>query len=160
MKILLLVSSFNGLTQRAWCALREAGHDVSVELALDEQTIVSGVEAAKPDLVICPFLKERVPARVWRTWRTIIIHPGPIAERTVPGTGLQPMLRQVDRAFAWDDDAETIVRRIRAADGVPGVRTELGGLTVNAFDAHLGGPAGPPGKLLAHRDGAVLVGTG
>jgi putative two-component system protein, hydrogenase maturation factor HypX/HoxX len=245
MKILLLVSSFNGLTQRAWCALREAGHDVSVELALDEQTIVSGVEAAKPDLVICPFLKERVPARVWRTWRTIIIHPGPvgdrgpsaldhtimqrlpawgvtalqaveemdagpiwatrafpmpavtprksslyngpvadaavecvmevvrkaddpsfvptplaIAERTVPGTGLQPMLRQADRAFAWDDDAETIVRRIRAADGVPGVRTELGGLAVNAFDAHLGGPAGPPGKLLAHRDSAVLIGTG
>src|SRR5947209_5859151 len=81
MKILLLVSSFNGLTQRAWCALREAGHEVSVELALDELTIVSGVEAAKPDLVICPFLKERVPARVWRTWRTIIIHPGPPGDR-------------------------------------------------------------------------------
>jgi hypothetical protein len=73
MKILLLVSSFNGLTQRAWCALREAGHDVSVELAIDEQTIISGVEAAKPDLVLCPFLKERVPAaeqgkgRQWRS---------------------------------------------------------------------------------------------
>jgi putative two-component system protein, hydrogenase maturation factor HypX/HoxX len=245
MKILLLVSSFNGLTQRAWCALREAGHDVSVELAVDETTIVSGVEAAKPDLVICPFLKERVPARVWRAWRTVIIHPGPvgdrgpsaldhaitrrlttwgvtalqaveemdagpiwatrtftmpadpplksalyngpvadaavecvmevahkaadptfvptplaIAERPVPGTGLQPMLRQADRAFDWEDDAETIVRRIRAADGVPGVRTELGGIAVNAFDAHLGGVAGPPGQLLAHRDGAVLVGTG
>src|SRR5262249_58975709 len=77
MKILLLVSSFNGLTQRTWCALREAGHEVSVELALDELTIVSGVESAKPDLVICPFLKERVPARVWRSWRAIIIHPGP-----------------------------------------------------------------------------------
>src|SRR5215211_3747365 len=81
MKILLLVSSFNGLTQRAWCALREAGHEVSVELALDELTIVSGVEAAKPDLVLCPFLKDRVPARVWRNWRTIIIHPGPPGDR-------------------------------------------------------------------------------
>ncbi len=245
MKILLLVSSFNGLTQRAWCALREAGHEVSVELALDELTIVSGVEAAKPDLVICPFLKERVPARVWRSWRTIIIHPGPpgdrgpssldhvimdglpvwgvtalqaveemdagpiwasrtfpmaaepprksalyngpvadaavecimetvqkaadptfvptplaIAERPVPGTGLRPLLRQPDRAFDWDDDAETIVRRIRAADGFPGVRTEIAGVSVNAFDAHLGGVAGRPGQLLAHRDGAVLVGTG
>src|SRR5262249_49366856 len=83
-----------------------------------------------------------------------------IAERQVRGTGLQPMLRQVDRAFDWEDDAETIVRRIRAADGFPGVRTELAGVTVNVFDAHLGGATGPPGKLLAHRDGAVLVGTG
>src|SRR4051812_28549835 len=81
MKILLLVSSFNGLTQRVWCALRDNGHDVSVELAIDEDTIVSGVEAAKPDLVICPFLKERVPARVWRHWRTIIVHPGPVGDR-------------------------------------------------------------------------------
>jgi putative two-component system hydrogenase maturation factor HypX/HoxX len=80
-KILLLVSSFNGLTQRAWCAVREAGHDISVELAIDEQTIISGVEAAKPDLVLCPFLKERVPARVWQAWRTVIIHPGPVGDR-------------------------------------------------------------------------------
>jgi putative two-component system hydrogenase maturation factor HypX/HoxX len=245
MKILLLVSSFNGLTQRAWCALRDAGHEVSVELAIDEATIVDGVEAAKPDLVLCPFLKERVPASVWRNWRTIIIHPGPpgdrgpssldhaitdgapvwgvtalqaveemdagpiwaartfpmpappprksalyngpvadaaiecveevvrkaadpsfvptplaLAGRPVPGTGLRPMLRQADRAFDWEGDAETIVRRIRAADGFPGVRTELAGRPVNAFDAHLGSMAGPPGTLLAHRDGAVLVGTG
>jgi putative two-component system hydrogenase maturation factor HypX/HoxX len=245
MKILLLVSSFNGLTQRTWCALRDAGHDVSVELALDETTIVSGVEAAKPDLVLCPFLKERVPARVWQSWRTVIIHPGPVgdrgpssldhaitkglpvwgvtalqaveemdagpvwatrtfpmpteaprksvlynglvadaalqcvlevvdkaadptfvptpldaAHRPVPGTGLQPMLRQDDRAFGWEDDAETVVRHIRAADGFPGVRTQLAGLTVNAFDAYPGEVAGPPGKILAHRHGSVLVGTG
>jgi putative two-component system hydrogenase maturation factor HypX/HoxX len=245
MKILLLVSSFNGLTQRTWCALREAGHDVSVELAIDEATIISGVEAAKPDLVLCPFLKERVPARVWQSWRTIIIHPGPVgdrgpssldhaimkrlpvwgvtalqaveemdagpvwatrtfpmpteaprksvlynglvadaalqcvlevvdkaadpafvptpldaAHRPVPGADLQPMLRQHDRAFGWEDDADSIVRHIRAADGFPGVRTKLAGLVVNAFDAYPGEAAGPPGKILAHRHGSVLVGTG
>jgi putative two-component system protein, hydrogenase maturation factor HypX/HoxX len=88
--------------------------------------------------------------------------PTPLAaaHRPVPGTGLQPLLRAADRAFAWDDDAETIVRRIRAADGFPGVRTELGGRAVHAFDAYLGGVSGPPGTVLAHRDGAVLVGTG
>ena len=245
MKILLLVSSFNGLTQRVWCALRDNGHDVSVELAIDEDTIVSGVEKAKPDLVICPFLKERVPARVWRHWRTIIVHPGPVgdrgpsaldhaimrtlpvwgvtalqaveemdagpiwatrtfpmpaeaprksvlyngpvadaalecvlevvrkaddpaftptplarAARPVPGTGLQPTLRQADRSFDWDDDAETIVRRIRAADGFPGVRTELAGMTVNVFDAYPGRTQAPAGRVIGHREGAVLVGTG
>jgi putative two-component system hydrogenase maturation factor HypX/HoxX len=86
--------------------------------------------------------------------------PLAIAERQVPGTGLQPALKQADRAFDWDDDAESIVRRIRAADGFPGVRTEICGVEVNAFDAYLGGFAGPPGKVIAHRDGAVLVGTG
>lgn len=245
MNILLLVSGFNGLTQRVWCALREAGHHVSVELALGEETMVSGVEAAKPDLIICPFLKDRVPARIWRHWRTIIVHPGPVgdrgpssldhaitrgapvwgvtaleaiekmdagpiwatrtfpmptepprkstlyngpvadaameciaevveraadpafrptplrrAKRPVAGTRVRPLVRQADRAFEWDHDAEDIVRRIRAADGAPGVRTTLAGLTVHAYDAHLGTVAGPAGSLLAHRDGAVLVGTG
>jgi putative two-component system hydrogenase maturation factor HypX/HoxX len=244
-KILLLVSSFNGLTQRSWCALREAGHDVSVELAIDQPTMITGVEAAKPDLVLCPFLKERVPARIWQAWRTIVIHPGPVgdrgpssldhaimkgvpvwgvtavqaiaemdagpvwatrtfpmpaeaprksalyngpvadaalqcvlevadkaadpafsptplaaAPRPVPGTGLQPMVRQECRAFAWEGDTETIVRRIRAADGSPGVRTMIAGDTVYAFDAYPGVAAGRPGEILAHRDGAVLVATG
>ena len=33
MRILLLVTAFNGLSQRVWCALREAGHEVGVLLA-------------------------------------------------------------------------------------------------------------------------------
>ena len=81
MRILLLCSAFNGLSQRAWLALRARGHDVTVELALDEATIVSAAELADPDLVICPFLRERVPAAVWRRRRTIIIHPGPTGDR-------------------------------------------------------------------------------
>jgi putative two-component system hydrogenase maturation factor HypX/HoxX len=81
LRILLLCSSFNGLTQRAWLELRRAGHDVSVELALSPEVMVEAVELAKPDLVICPFLKERVPAPVWRGFRTIIVHPGPPGDR-------------------------------------------------------------------------------
>ncbi|WP_103962536.1 enoyl-CoA hydratase-related protein [Nonomuraea solani] len=81
MRILLLCSSFNGLTQRAWLELRRAGHDVSVELAVSETAMVEAAELAKPDLVICPFLKERVPAGLWRAHRTVIIHPGPPGDR-------------------------------------------------------------------------------
>ncbi|MGN9844839.1 enoyl-CoA hydratase-related protein [Nonomuraea sp. H19] len=81
MRILLLCSSFNGLTQRAWLELRRAGHDVSVELAVSEEVMAEAAELAKPDLVICPFLKERVPERVWRGFRTVIIHPGPPGDR-------------------------------------------------------------------------------
>jgi putative two-component system hydrogenase maturation factor HypX/HoxX len=39
MKILLLASAFNGLTQRAWLELRAAGHEVSVELSVSSQGI-------------------------------------------------------------------------------------------------------------------------
>ena len=56
MRILLLCSAFNGLTQRAWIELREAGHDVSVELALDARRSSSAVALFEPDLIICPFL--------------------------------------------------------------------------------------------------------
>ncbi|GAA3626937.1 enoyl-CoA hydratase-related protein [Nonomuraea rosea] len=81
MRILLLCSSFNGLTQRAWLELRRAGHDVSVELAVSEEAMVEAAEVAKPDLVICPFLKERVPSALWRAHRTVIVHPGPPGDR-------------------------------------------------------------------------------
>lgn len=244
-KILLLASAFNGLTQRIWCELREAGHEVTVELAVDPETVISGIEAAKPDLVLCPFLRERVPEQIWRYWRTVIIHPGPVgdrgtssldhailsqapvwgvtalqaidemdagpiwatrtfampaqpprksdlyngpvtdaavacalevvakaadlsfvptplefADRAVPGTGLLPTLRQADRAFSWNEEPEQIVRRIRAADGAPGIRTSLLDLPVFAYDAHVGTASGLPGAVLARHEGAVLVGTG
>lgn len=81
MNILLLVSAFNGLTQRAWCALRQSGHRVRVQFATDEQSMVNSVTGSRPDLVLCPFLKERVPAAIWRSVRTVIIHPGPVGDR-------------------------------------------------------------------------------
>ena len=84
MNILLLVSAFNGLSQRAWCALRGAGHDVTVELAPVYDTpeaLTAMVYAADPDLILCPFLKHRVPAEVWQKWPTVIIHPGPVGDR-------------------------------------------------------------------------------
>ena len=81
MKILLLSSAFNGLTQRAWLELRAAGHCVSVELAVSEDAIISAVAQFDPDLIICPFLRERVPAEVWTRYRTIIVHPGPKGDR-------------------------------------------------------------------------------
>ena len=246
MRILLLVTAFNGLTQRAWCALREAGHDVGVQLTTSTQDIIDGVRAAEPDLIICPFLKDRVPPEIWRRWRTVVIHPGPVGDRgpssldwaitenvrswgvtalqaddemdagpiwaartfpmpaaaprksalysgpvadaameclvevvakaaepgfvpvpadgaptEAPGARPRPQMTQDDRAFAWADPTERIVRRIRAADGSPGVRTEVGGLPVFAYDAHPGlHRGGRPGHLLSRRQGAVLVATG
>jgi putative two-component system hydrogenase maturation factor HypX/HoxX len=73
----------------------------------------------------------------------------------------RPLLRQEQLAFSWEDDPDKIVRRVRAA--TLGVRAELGGRYVNVFDAHHHDSDGTrfrPGSVIAHRDGAVLVGAG
>jgi putative two-component system protein, hydrogenase maturation factor HypX/HoxX len=244
-KVLLLCSSFNGLSQRAWTELRGAGHDVRVQPATHPDSVIAAAAAFEPDVVICPFLKERVPAEVWRRHRTIIIHPGPPGDRgpssldwaisdgetswgvtalqaveemdagpiwgyrTFPmpadpprksslyngavtqaaielvhevmakaanrafrprelsygapdirGT-LRPLMRQQDREFRWSDPTAAIVRRVRAADGAPGVRATINGIAVSVFDAHPG-PAltGHPGTVLQRSRGALLVRTG
>ena len=245
MRILLLCSSFNGLTQRVWTDLRAAGHEVVSRTAGSEATMRGTVTAVDPDVIICPFLKERIPADIWASRPTIVIHPGPEGDRgpssldwaisdaepewgvtalgaidemdagpiwgtrtfalpaepprksalyagpvteaaaalasevvakvgdpafaprpldySRPGVRgrLRPTMRQVDRAFSWSDPTEHVLRRIRAADGSPGVRTELAGLPVSVFDAHHG-PATPgePGTIALRRHGAVLVRTG
>ena len=47
MRILLLCSAFNGLSQRAWLELRDAGHEVTVELATSAEAMVSAVAAVR-----------------------------------------------------------------------------------------------------------------
>ena len=81
MRVLLLVSAFNGLTQRTWIELRRAGHWVTVEHATSGAAMREAVRLARPDLILCPYLKERVPTDIWTTHRTIIIHPGPVGDR-------------------------------------------------------------------------------
>ncbi|AZE55374.1 hoxX-like protein [Pseudomonas synxantha] len=83
LKILLLSSAFNGLTQRAWLDLRQAGHDPSVVVFTDEATVCRQVEDSGADLVICPFLKDRVPQQLWSHAQrpVVIIHPGIVGDR-------------------------------------------------------------------------------
>jgi putative two-component system hydrogenase maturation factor HypX/HoxX len=248
MRILLLCSAFNGLSQRVWIELRESGHEVTVQLSAGDDSIRSAVVATDPDLVICPFLRDRVPEEVWRARPTIVIHPGPPGDRgpssldwaimdaepvwgvtalqavdemdagpvwgsksfrlptepprksdlyngAVSDSALElihevlvkavdpgfrpepqdyarpqmsgrtrPLVRQVNRRFLWDDPTDQIVRRVRAADGSPGVHSSLCGVPVAVYDAHPGrlplGDDGKPGTIAARRHGAVLVRTG
>lgn len=206
----------------------------------------------RPGLILCPFLKAKVPADIWQRWTTIIIHPGPVgdrgpssldwaiteaeahwgvtalqavekmdagpiwatrvfdlpknpmrksavyngpvadaamecveevlikiedrsftptplarAERQVPSARLRPTMTQDERSFGWEEPAEHIFRRIRAADGSPGVRTELMGIPLYAFDVDPGRPedlddhrGSHPGQVLCRRDGAIHVRAG
>jgi putative two-component system hydrogenase maturation factor HypX/HoxX len=65
MRILLISSSYNGLCQRAHVELEALGHDISITLALNTDDVRKGVTFFQPDLIICPFLKEKIPEDVW-----------------------------------------------------------------------------------------------
>ena len=245
MRILLLASGFNVLTQRVWDELRTRDHHVAVTIYDDPAGVIAAADAVQPDLVLCSYLKQRVPAEVWARWRTVIIHPGPIgdqgpssldhailddepvwgttalqaveeldggpiwasrtfamptepprksalysgpvtaaavscalevvelaadpsfeptplaaAHRPVAGTRHRGLLRQAQRRFDWADDAIDIVRRIRAADGFPGIRTVLADQEVSVFDARSGIGVGAPGEIIGRHHGHLLVAAG
>ncbi|MEO8752401.1 MAG: hydrogenase maturation protein [Casimicrobiaceae bacterium] len=78
----------------------------------------------------------------------------------------RPAMRQTDRAIDWHVDSTAMVlRKIRAADGSPGVRDELLGMSVYLYDAHPEGRVHAtrlpttPGDVIAQREGAVLRAT-
>ncbi|MFL1493829.1 hydrogenase maturation protein [Pseudomonas antarctica] len=83
LKIILLSSAFNGLTQRAWLDLRQSGHAPSVVLFTDQATVCRQIEDCDADLVICPFFKDRVPQQLWSNPARplVIIHPGIVGDR-------------------------------------------------------------------------------
>ena len=76
MRILLISSSYNGLCQRAHVELEHLGHDISVSLALSADDVRKAVALFQPDVIICPFLKEKIPEDVWNRHLCIILHPG------------------------------------------------------------------------------------
>jgi len=75
----------------------------------------------------------------------------------------RPLMRQADRRIDWEaDDTGTVLARIHAADGFPGVVDEVEGLACRLFGAwpEPAPPAGgTPGSVLAKRDGAILRAT-
>lgn len=228
MKILLLAHSFNSLTQRLWVELVRAGHDVSLELDVNDSVTIEAVELAKPDLVVAPFLKRAIPEAVWKNTKTLVVHPGPEGDRgpaaldwailegaeswgvtvlqaeaemdggpvwasrsfpmrpatksslyrnEVTEAAVQavfealdnPAPRRVDkhvwrpamgqdvRAIHWDtDDTATVLRKLRASDGTPGVRDG----DFFLFDGHAAdGLAGQPGQWIGRQDGRLARAT-
>ncbi len=82
---------------------------------------------------------------------------------------LQPLMRQTDRRIDWlQDNTETVLRKIRSADGFPGVLDLLLGKELSLFDAYKAeGVSGEPGAILGYcgeaicratLDGAVWIG--
>jgi len=76
----------------------------------------------------------------------------------------RPLMRQPDRRIDWEtDDTDTVLAKIHAADGFPGVIDEIEGLPCRLFggwrEAGPGLQGARPGQVLATRDGAILRAT-
>ena len=76
-KVLLLSNSYNGLTQKVHCYLKDKiENPVLVELAINGNKISEIVNEHKPEWILCPFLKKQIPSEVWKEKKCIVIHPG------------------------------------------------------------------------------------
>jgi putative two-component system hydrogenase maturation factor HypX/HoxX len=81
MRILLIASAYNSMTQRVHAELADRGHEVSVELARGDEVMREGVRRYDPDLVSAPMLTTAIPADIWSWWPCFVIHPGPKGDR-------------------------------------------------------------------------------
>lgn len=87
--------------------------------------------------------------------------PPPLAAWPGARGCLRPLMKQSQRCIDWaHDDTATVLRKIRAADGFPGVADTLFGQACHVFDvwpeATLRGPAG---TIIARRETALLRAT-
>ena len=72
-----------------------------------------------------------------------------------------PLMKQEDRAIDWQrDTTETVLRKIRAADGFPGVFDTIDGREYALFDGHRDDTlSGEPGVLIGRRHHAICRAT-
>jgi len=73
----------------------------------------------------------------------------------------RPLMTQPMRAIDWRaDDTDAVVRKVRAAEGHPGVLDTIGGTEFHLFGAHDERDLhGRPGEIIAQRDGAICRAT-
>ncbi len=77
MRIMLVSSAFNSMTQRFYVELADAGYDVAVALhTSSELSLCESVSTFGPDLIIAPFLTRAIPTEIWTKRVCIIVHPG------------------------------------------------------------------------------------
>jgi hypothetical protein len=80
-RVLFLVSAHNGLSRRAWIALTQLGHEVSVAIVDTSAAMQAAVAENDPELIVCPLLKTRIPEAIWRGRPCLVVHPGPVRDR-------------------------------------------------------------------------------
>ncbi len=239
MRILLLSSAYNSLTQHAHVELKSRGHRVEVAAATKADGMREAADRFRPHLILCPMLAQVIPQDLWETYPCLILHPGIVGDRGgnsldwailnhepewgvtvvqaaedmdagpiwaayrcplraasksslyrdeiaraalqamtvavqrfenglfVPATldysrpdvhgRYRPLIKPELRKIDWSSDpVATILRKIRSADGAPGVLDDIGGVPVYLYGADEEGCLiGKPGAIIGKRHGAI-----
>ena len=80
MKITLLITTFNSLSQLTYIYLKENNHKVDVVYA-KSITISQEIDSFKPDIILCPYLKDFIEKEIYERYPTFIFHPGIVGDR-------------------------------------------------------------------------------
>ena len=241
-RILFLVSAHNSLSQRAYIAITELGHDVTIVVVDSAVQMEAAVLRHRPQLIVCPMLKKFIPESIWSTHRCLMVHPGPKGDRgpssldwaielgtdewgvtvleangevdggdvwatrtfhmraagksslyrhevrraaidalveavlkVVNGAApealdysdprvsgrARPLMSQAVRAIDWESDStDSVIRKVRAAEGHPGVLDEVGATEFHLFGIHLERAlSGAAGEIIGQRHGAICRAT-
>ena len=139
MRILLISSAFNSMTQRFYVELADNGYEVAVELyGGNEDLLKESASLFAPDLDIAPFLKRAIPEEIWSRHVCIIVHPGIEGDRgglgysatlgdlgrnviaSCRGNGRWPDLGEQNISFAPSPEEQHLsTRNNRSGSGVP-----------------------------------------
>lgn len=76
MRVMILSTAFSGMAQRLLCELKLLGHDIEQHYDLDEAVLRNQVESFNPEVILCPFLTQKIPEDIYRNYLCLIVHPG------------------------------------------------------------------------------------
>lgn len=76
LNVLFMVSAFNGLSQKIWCELNICYQQTELLIGVNADV----VEKINPDLILCPYMKDYIPDRIWKHYPCLIVHPGPVTD--------------------------------------------------------------------------------
>ena len=81
MKILLLCTAFNSLTQAIYTRLLMRGDRVEIVFSINKNQMLEEIADFSPDVILAPFLKQYLHSSIYNNYPTFIFHPGPIGDR-------------------------------------------------------------------------------
>ncbi len=81
LKISLLVTIFNSLTQAVYTILKDRGYSVDITYAIDKTQIIDEITVFSPQIILCPFLKSYIPKEIYQNYPTFVFHPAPRGDR-------------------------------------------------------------------------------
>jgi putative two-component system protein, hydrogenase maturation factor HypX/HoxX len=80
-RILLVASAFNSLTQRVHAELTDLGHELDYACGGDDGALREAVHRHRPELIVAPMLRTAIPEAVWSRHVCLVVHPGPPGDR-------------------------------------------------------------------------------